>query len=85
MESNDDQGIQTLEAKPKAPRKGKPKATDKPNGKRSLNLSLPVEVYERLALHALADSKTISELVTELANTHLRRVHLTRTTTRTGE
>jgi hypothetical protein len=87
MDGNDQDIMQTLESKPKSTRtrKGKPKSTDKPNGKRSLNLSLPIEVYERLALHALADGKTISEIVSDLANTHLRRVHLTRTTTRTSE
>jgi hypothetical protein len=64
--------------KPAKPRKVK--STDKPIGKRSLNLSITSEVYERLAVHALADDRTISDIVSDLVVTHLRRVHLTRAT-----
>lgn len=66
-------------AKPKAPRKAKGKAAVEPKGKRSLNLSLPVEDYERLAIHALREDITISELVSRLARENCRDYHITRT------
>lgn len=65
--------------------KGKGKSPEPPKGKRSLNLSLPQEDYERLAIHALRADMTISDLVAQLARTHLREYHLTRTPTRAGE
>ncbi len=70
------------DAKGKAPRKVKAKPAIEGKSKRSLNLSLDYETYQRLALHALDLDTTISAIVTQLANTHLRRVHLTRTPTR---
>jgi hypothetical protein len=72
------------DAKAKGARKPKGKAATEAKGKRSLNLSLPHEDYQRLAVHALDEGKTISDLVCELARTHLRRVHLARTPSRTG-
>jgi macrodomain Ter protein organizer (MatP/YcbG family) len=69
-------------AKGKPPRKAKPKTAFEGKGKRSLNLSLDYETYQRLAIHALDLDTTISAIVTQLANTHLRRVHLTRTPSR---
>ncbi len=69
-------------AKAKIPRKAKVKTGIEGRGKRSLNLSLDYETFQRLALHALDEDTTISSIVTQLANTHLRRVHLTRTQTR---
>lgn len=60
----------------------KPKSADKPTGKRSLNLSLPLEDYERLAVHALRQDINISELVCRLAREHLREYHISRTPTR---
>ncbi len=69
-------------AKGKAPRKAKAKTAIEGRGKRSLNLSLDYETYQRLALHALDLDTTISAIVTQLANAHLRRVHLTRTAPR---
>jgi hypothetical protein len=71
-------------SKGKSSRKVKGKSAVEPKGKRSLNLSLPHDDYQRLAVHALDEGKTISDLVCELARTHLRRVHLARTPTRTG-
>jgi hypothetical protein len=71
-----------IEAKIKPPRKGKSRPADRPIGKRSLNLSLPLEDYERLAVHALRLDTTISELVCKLAREHLREFHITRTPTR---
>ncbi len=70
------------EAKVKPTRKGKTKPADRPIGKRSLNLSLPLEDYERLAVHALRLDTTISDLVCKLAREHLREFHITRTPTR---
>jgi hypothetical protein len=68
--------------KGKSTRKGKPKPVDKDKGKRSLNLSLPVEDYERFALHALRlTGGNISELVCRLGREHLREFHITRTAT----
>jgi macrodomain Ter protein organizer (MatP/YcbG family) len=72
----------TNAAKAKAPRKAKAKPAIEGKGKRSLNLSLDYETYQRLALHALDLDTTISAIVTQLANAHLRRVHLTRTAPR---
>lgn len=65
--------------KSKPARKGKVKAADAAKGKRSLNLSLPYEDYERLAVHALREDTTISELVCKLAREHLRDYHISRT------
>lgn len=68
-------------AKGTKPRKAKPVSDGK--GKRSLNLSIPVETYERLVIHAMRQTGgNISDLVTQLANDHLREYHLTRTAAR---
>ena len=80
MDAVEPMSVEPTEVKPKNTRKPKGKTSEAKGGKRGLNLSLPQEVYERLALHALADGKTISELVSELAITHLRRVHMVRKT-----
>ncbi len=40
--------------------------------KRSLNLRVDVDTYERLTVHAMKRSTTISDLVMELARMHLR-------------
>lgn len=52
--------------------------------KRSLNLSLPEGDYERLAIHALRQRLTISDLVAKLAREHLREFHIARTAGRAG-
>lgn len=64
--------------KSKGRKHGRAKPAGDGRGKRSLNLSLPYEDYERLAIHALDEDRTVSEVVSELARAHLRRVHLTR-------
>jgi hypothetical protein len=71
----------------KPTRTRKPKSTTTPTGKRSLNLSISVDTYERLSIHAMRlTSGNISTLVERLANDHLREFHLTRTaTTRASE
>ena len=65
--------------KSKPVKRGKTKGTDVAKGKRSLNLSLPFDDYERLAIHALREDITISELVSRLAREHLRDYHISRT------
>jgi len=72
----------STEGKPKPTKARKGKPADRPIGKRSLNLSLPLDDYERLAVHALRLDTTISELVCKLAREHLREFHITRTPTR---
>lgn len=70
-------------AKGKAPRKAKAKTASEGKGKRSLNLSMPVEDYERFMLHAMKlTNGNISELVCKLGREHLREFHITRTPTR---
>ena len=83
MDTTNEANATTTGDKSKSPRKPKSKPATGDKSKRSLNLSLPHEDYQRLALHALDRDMTISELVSELARTHLRSVHITRTATRT--
>ncbi len=80
--TSDATATSTRNAKGKPTRTAKGKPAESPRGKRSLNLSLPYEDYQRLALHALDQDTTMSEIVSSLARTHLRSVHLTRTSTR---
>jgi len=66
----------------KPTRTRKAKSASPPTGKRSLNLSLTVETYERLVIHAMRSTGgNISTLVERLAADHLREYHLTRTAT----
>jgi hypothetical protein len=86
MSAQDDMDAQVNTAKGKATKKSKPKPADTAKGKRSLNLSISVDTYERLMIHAMRQTKgNISDLVERLATDHLREFHLTRTPTRTGE
>jgi hypothetical protein len=74
------------EGRGRPPRKGRGKPIDAAKGKRSLNLSIPVEDYERFALHALRmTGGNISELVCQLGRQHLREYHISRTGSRAGE
>jgi hypothetical protein len=69
----------------KGVRKPKPKTPGEPKGKRSLNLSMPIEDYERFMLHAMKMTNgNISELVCKLGREHLRDYHITRTPNRDG-
>lgn len=79
---SDDSNESAVVPKSKPARKSKGKAADTAKGKRSLNLSLPYEDYERLAIHALREDTTISELVCKLAREHLRDYHISRTGSR---
>ncbi len=82
IQAGSDGDLPSTKIKGKSARKGKVKPAIEGRGKRSLNLSLDYETYQRLALHALDLDTTISAIVTQLANAHLRRVHLTRTAPR---
>lgn len=72
-------GNQAGEPTRKATRKPTRKPASEPRAKRSLNLSLTPETIERLTVHALRTGQTLSELVTELADTHCRRWHIAST------
>lgn len=79
----EDAGNSVVDVKPKSTRKGKSKSSDTAKGKRSLNLSLPVEVYEKLVIHAMRQTNNnISDLVCKLVNDNLRDFHITRTASR---
>ena len=73
---------QAVEPKAKPSRARKGKSAERAIGKRSLNLSLPVDDYKRLATHALMQDINISDLVCKLAREHLREFHITRTPNR---
>lgn len=83
--ANDASVIDATEVKAKGTKARKSKAPVKATGKRSLNLSLDNETYERLAVHALRMDTTISELVTKLAHENLREFHITRTASRNAD
>jgi hypothetical protein len=87
MDAQEGIPAQATVPKGKSTKKGKPKPADTAKGKRSLNLSISVDTYERLMIHAMRmTSGNISELVEKLAADHLREFHLSRTATRaTGE
>jgi hypothetical protein len=85
MEAQEPMSTQATPPKGKGTRKAKPKPTPVGNGKRSLNLSLPVEDYERLAIHAMRMDTTISDLVSRLAREHCREYHISRTGTRAAD
>jgi hypothetical protein len=80
MQGNQPIDNNASDGKAKATRKAKPKPINEGKGKRSINLSLPMEDYERFALHALKlTNGNISELVCQLGRQHLRDFHITRT------
>jgi macrodomain Ter protein organizer (MatP/YcbG family) len=79
MDANEAAVIDASEVKVKGIKARRTKAPKPQSGKRSLNLSLDNETYERLAVHALRGGTTISELVTKLATENLREYHISRT------
>jgi hypothetical protein len=86
MSAQEPMSAQSSTSKSKTSKKSKPKPTSESKGKRSLNLSIHQDTYERLMIHAMRQTKgNISDLVERLATDHLREFHLTRTPTRTGE
>jgi hypothetical protein len=62
----------------RATRRAKPTKAEKAGGKRSLNLRIDGEAYERLAVHALRRNTTISALVEAFAREQLREFHIVR-------
>jgi hypothetical protein len=60
MQGNQPIDNNASDGKAKATRKAKPKPINEGKGKRSINLSLPMEDYERFALHALKLTNAIS-------------------------
>lgn len=75
MESQERVDSSVLEAKgkePKARKKTGAKTPTESTGKRSLNLRVDDETYERLTIHAMKRRTTISDLVMELAKNSLR-------------
>jgi hypothetical protein len=80
MDENNAIDMTPNQPKGKSPRKAKPKSSNEVRGKRSINLSLPIEDYERFVLHAMKITNgNISELVCQLGRTHLRDYHISRT------
>ena len=61
----------------------RPPARPADTGKRSLNLRVDDDTYERLTVHAIKQRKTISELVIEFAKNHLREYSVHRNGART--
>jgi hypothetical protein len=80
MNENDAIDMTPNQLKAKSIRKAKPKSSNEVRGKRSINLSLPIDDYERFVLHAMKMTNgNISELVCQLGRTHLRDFHISRT------
>jgi hypothetical protein len=81
--ANGDTATDANTAKAKPARKAKAKPASDAKSKRSLNLSLPIEDWERFQLHALRMTNgNISELVCRLGREHLREFHISRTPNR---
>jgi hypothetical protein len=76
----DDAGIQA--PKQKTARKAKPKGASEVAGKRALNLSVSTQIHLRLATHSLATGVTMSDIVSQLVEKHLRDYHITRSPNR---
>ncbi len=83
MEVNEAIDVNVIEPKSKTP-KTRRRANTKPDssGKRSLNIRIDDDTYERLAVHALRRKTTISALVMEYARTHLREFSIHRNSTK---
>lgn len=87
MEANVQGGEGATEARGKRASTRK-KATAKApteNGRRSLNLRVDDETYERLTIHAMRRRTTISALVMSLAKEQLREYSIHRLGTRTEQ
>ncbi len=83
MDVNEAIDVNTTEVKSKAA-KVRTRATTKADtsGKRSLNIRIDDDTYERLAVHALRRKTTISGLVMDFARTHLREFSIHRNATK---
>jgi hypothetical protein len=73
-ELSEPNGVDAPEGKSKSPKvRRKPSAkTPTPEARRSLNLRIDEDSYQRLNVHALMRGTTVSELVIGFAQTHLR-------------
>jgi hypothetical protein len=75
MESENHVDVSAPEAKAKGGRARRPRGAKPPTdtgAKRSLNLRVDDETYERLTIHAMRRRTTISALVMDLSREHLR-------------
>ncbi len=74
MEANkpNDQDASECKGTAAKPRKRAATAPVRKDGKRSLNLRIDHDSHERLAVHALRRGTTISALVEQFAQAHLR-------------
>src|SRR4051794_5633586 len=74
MEASEPNGVDAQDGKGrsvKTRRKPGPKTATPEAGKRSLNLRIDEDSYQRLNVHALMRNKTVSELVMEFAQGQL--------------
>jgi hypothetical protein len=87
MEAKEQGDVDAPEGKPKGARTRKRPTAKAPTeaGKRSLNLRIDEDSYKRLSVHALMKNKTMSELVMEFAQTHLREFSIHRHGARTEQ
>ncbi len=75
MDMKEPSGIDATEDKGKSARTRRKPGAKPPTseaGKRSLNLRIDEDSYQRLNVHALMRKKTVSELVMEYAQGHLK-------------
>lgn len=75
MDAKEQGDVDATEGKAKGGRtrrKASAKASIEAGGKRSLNLRIDEDSYRRLSIHALMKNKTMSDLVMEFAQGHLR-------------
>ncbi len=86
MNAIEDTAKPASDGRVKGRNKGKSKPASDGKGKRSLNVSMPHEDYERFYIHALRlTNGNISELICRLGRDHLRDYHISRTpTAKTG-
>lgn len=80
MDAQDHLDISAPEDKGRAARARRKPSARAPGdaGKRSLNLRIDTDTYERLHVHALRRRLTISELVMDISKTHLREYFISR-------
>jgi hypothetical protein len=83
VDVNEHNDVNATEVKSKAA-KVRRRATTKADtsGKRSLNIRIDDDTYERLAVTAIRKKTTISALVMEFAKTHLREFSIHRNATK---
>ncbi len=87
MDSQEHTDVNAHDGKPRGARARKRPTAKTPTeaGKRSLNLRIDEDSYKRLSVHALMKNKTMSELVMEFAQAHLREFSIHRHGARTEQ